>query len=566
MTYYDRTKAIWLKSYPDGVPAELSELSHSCLGDFFEHQMTASPDRPAHTCMGAKLTYAEWERQSRAIAGWLHSLGLQKDDPIAVMLPNILQMPAAIAGILRAGFILTCINPTYTPREIANQLNDSGAKVVIVLENFAHSLQKILPDTKVEHICVTNMGDMFTGQLMGLKSFIVNAVVRHVKKMVPDWNLPRYVSYQQVLALGQDHPFTPHQRAVQDVAVLQYTGGTTGVPKAAMLSHGNVLSNADQAAHWLEAGLDKDKRPDQLTFICALPLFHIFSLTVNLMISTRIGGHNLLIPNPRDIPALVKELARNPVHIFGGLNTLFNALLNNERFRKLDFSQLLLTAGGGMKTQNAVANRWKTVTGTMIYECYGLSETSPIVSANRFDQDHFTGTIGMPISSTMVDIRDDKGKSLKVGEVGEICVAGPQVMLGYWQNDAETDNIMTKDGYLKTGDVGFMDHEGLITIVDRAKDMIIVSGFNVYPNEIEEIVSGLDGVLECAAIGVPNEEGHEDVKLFIVKSDPKLSEDMVREHCKKLLTNYKRPKIISFADDLPKSNVGKVLRRKLRDR
>lgn len=565
MTYYDRSKAIWLQSYPDDVPAELGPLAHPSLGAFFEDQMQSLPQRSAHTCMGAAISYQEWEQTSRALGAWLQSLGLQKGAPVAVMLPNILQMPIAIAAILRAGYVLTCINPIYTPREIKNQLNDSGTETVIVLENFAHALEKVLPDTHVKHILVTRMGDMFSGQAFGLKSSLVNFVVRHVKKMVPRWSLPGHISFQDALKVGNAYDFKPFARGHDDLAVLQYTGGTTGVPKAAMLSHGNILANADQAALWIKSGLKGKKQPEQLTFLCALPLFHIFSLTVNLMISTRIGGHNLLIPNPRDIPNLVKELAQNKVHIFGGLNTLFNGLMNNENFKKLDFSDLLVTASGGMKTQTAVANRWKTITGTTIFECYGLSETSPVVSGNRFDRAHFTGTIGMPVSSTMVDIRNDKGQSLKAGDVGEICIAGPQVMMGYWNNDDETQKVMTKDGYFKTGDVGFMDHEGLITIVDRAKDMILVSGFNVYPNEIEDVVSALDDVLECAAIGVTNQQGDEDVKLFVVKANPDLTEQAIRDHCKAQLTNYKRPKFIQFADDLPKTNVGKVLRRALRE-
>lgn len=561
----DKKKHIWLNAYPEDVPAEIGPLQHSSIGAFFEDAFEKTATAPAHTCMGKSISYKEWDERSAAMASWLHSLGLQDGARVAIMLPNILQTPILIAAVLRAGFTLTCINPLYTPREVKNQLVDSGAEAIIILENFAHTLEKALSDTSIKHICITKMGDMFHGQALGLKSFIVNSVVKHIKKMVPDYSLPSAVSYIKALEIGAGRPYTAFKRGHGDIAVLQYTGGTTGVPKAAMISHANILSNAEQCAVWIDSGVKGKVMPEQLTFLCALPLFHIFSFTVNLMIATRIGGHNLLIPNPRDIPALVKDLSKHNVQIFGGLNTLFNALLNNDDFRKLDFSHDMITASGGMKTQTAVANRWRTITGSSIKECYGLTETSPVVCGNRYDLDEFTGTIGIPIPSTIVEIRSEKNKALKPGEIGEICISGPQVMLGYWNNPEETKKTMTKDGMLKTGDMGFMDKNGLITIVDRLKDMILVSGFNVYPNEIEDVVAMLDGVVECAAVGISNKDGNDDIKLFVVKNDELLTADDIRAHCKRELTNYKRPKFIVFHDDLPKTNVGKILRRELRN-
>lgn len=555
---------IWLDAYPKDVPAEIGPLQHASIGAFFENAFEENADARAHTCMGKSISYREWGETSDAIAGWLHSLGLQDGACVAIMLPNILQTPILIAAVLRAGFTLTCINPLYTPREVKNQLVDSGAETIVLLENFAHTLEQIVDETSIKHICITKMGDMYRGQSLGLKSFIVNSVVKHIKKMVPDYSLPSAVSYIKAIEIGSTQPYAPFVQDHNDIAVLQYTGGTTGVPKAAMISHANILSNAEQCALWIDSGVKGKVMPEQLTFLCALPLFHIFSFTVNLMIATRIGGHNLLIPNPRDIPALVKDLGKHKVQLFCGLNTLFNALLNNDAFRKLDFSHDMITASGGMKTQTVVANRWRTITGSSIKECYGLTETSPVVSGNRYDLDEFTGTIGMPIPSTIIEIRSAKGKTLKPGEIGEICIKGPQVMLGYWKTPEETAKVMTKDGMLKTGDMGFMDQNGLITIVDRLKDMILVSGFNVYPNEIEDVVTMLDGVGECAAVGISNEDGNDDIKLFVVKNNDLLVEDDIREHCKRELTNYKRPKFIVFHDELPKSNVGKILRRELR--
>lgn len=556
---------IWLDDYASDVPAEIDPIEHKNLGDFFETSFKAFPDRKAQTCMGTSISYREWEEYSRHFGAWLQSLGLEPGARVAVMLPNIIQTPIVIAAILRAGFVLSSINPLYTPREVKNQLNNSGAEAIIVLENFAANLEQVVADTSLKHVCVTTMGDMTDGQLFGMKSALVNFVVRRVKKMVPDWSLPNHVPYLDALLLGKQNQLKPSTRTQDDIALLQYTGGTTGVPKAAMITHLNVLSNIEQCGVWIQSGLKAKSAPENVTFICALPLFHIFALTVNLMIATRIGGHNLLIPNPRDIPSLIKDLKNNPVHVFGGLNTLYNALLNNKNFRKLDFSNLLITASGGMKTQTAVANRWKTITGSTILECYGLSETSPVVSGNRFDAENFSGTIGIPIPSTNVEIRSDDNKALPAGEIGEICISGPQVMAGYWNNPEETELVFTKDKMFKSGDMGFMDKSGYITIVDRLKDMILISGFNVYPNEIEDVVTLLDGVHECAAVGLANEHGQEDIKLFVVRKDEDLTEADIRMHCKEQLTNYKRPKYISFYDELPKSNVGKILRRELKN-
>lgn len=556
---------IWLDDYAADVPAEIGPIEHNNLGEFFETAFKMFPDRKAHTCMGTSITYQQWNDYSRHFGAWLQSLGLEPGARVAVMLPNIIQTPIVIAAIVRAGFVLSSINPLYTPREVKNQLNNSGAEAIIVLENFAANLEQVVADTSLKHVCVTTMGDMSDGQLFGIKSALVNFVVRRVKKMVPEWDLPNHVPYLDALLFGQQNALKPSPRTQDDIALLQYTGGTTGIPKAAMITHLNVLSNIEQCGVWIQSGLKAKSAPENVTFICALPLFHIFALTVNLMIATRIGGHNLLIPNPRDIPSLIKDLKNNPVHVFGGLNTLYNALLNNKNFRKLDFSNLLITASGGMKTQTAVANRWKTITDSTILECYGLSETSPVVSGNRFDAENFSGTIGIPIPSTNVEIRNDDNKKLPAGEIGEICISGPQVMAGYWNNPEETELVFTKDKMFKSGDMGFMDKSGYITIVDRLKDMILISGFNVYPNEIEDVVTLLDGVHECAAVGLANEHGQEDIKLFVVRKDEDLTEADIRIHCKEQLTNYKRPKYISFYDELPKSNVGKILRRELKN-
>jgi long-chain acyl-CoA synthetase len=550
---------MWLASYPPGVPETLPPLVHQSLGQLFEHSCTRYAERPAFTSMGRTLTFRALEAESRKIGAWLQAQGLQKGDRVAVMLPNILQNPVIVYGILRAGLVVVNVNPLYTPRELEYQLKDSGAKVLFVLENFAATAQQALPATDVRHVVVATMGDM-----LGLKGHIVNVVVRRVKKLVPAWSLPGHSRFSAVLSAGARQPLQPVGVGQQDLAFLQYTGGTTGVSKGAALTHGNLLSNKEQMAIWLETAFRNKPRPEQLQFLCALPLYHIFALTVNSLMGIATGSHNILIPNPRDIPAFVKELEKHTIHLFPGLNTLFNALMNNADFQKLDFSSLLLVFGGGMSVQRSVADRWLAMTGCGITEGYGLSETSPVATANRMDTTEFTGMIGLPLPSTDLSIRDDDGEEVEQGGVGEICIRGPQVMAGYWNRPDETAKVMTADGFFRTGDMGYMDRQGYTKIVDRKKDMILVSGFNVYPNEVEEVAAMHPGVLECAAIGVPCEHSGEAVKLFVVKKDPSLTEAELKAHCVANLTNYKRPRFIEFRDQLPKSNVGKILRRELR--
>lgn len=551
----------WLKSYPDGVPAEIGALPHDSIGALLESACREFASRPSYTCMGKTLTYAELLQLSDSVGSWLHARGLEKGDRVAIMMPNVLQYPAVMMGVLRAGFTVVNVNPLYTPRELEHQLKDSGAKAIFILENFANTLEEVVARTKVEHVVVTSMGDM----LGGLKGMIVNLVVRRVKKMVPAWSLPGHIPFKSVLSEGSSKPMSNVAVTADDVAFLQYTGGTTGVSKGATLSHGNVLANVAQNDSWLEVVFNNRAAPEQLVYICALPLYHIFALTVNAVIGASKGGHNILIPNPRDIPAFVKELQKYEFHVFPGLNTLFNALLNNEDFRKLNFKPLMLTLGGGMAVQQPVAEAWQKLTGCAIFEGYGLSETSPVATTNRFDGTEFSGTIGLPIPSTDIAIRDDDGKNVPIGEVGEICIRGPQVMQGYWNRPDETAKVMTADGFFRSGDMGFMDKEGYVKIVDRKKDMILVSGFNVYPNEIEEVAVAHPGILEAAAIGVSDEKSGEAVKLFIVRNDDAVSEKTVKDWCAEGLTNYKRPKHVEFRDELPKTNVGKILRRELRD-
>ena len=550
----------WLKTYPQGIAAAISDLTDKSIGDMLVSASKAYADRPAFTCMDKTLSFAEVEEASRHFAAWLQSLGLKPEARIALMMPNILQYPIAMMGALRAGFIVVNVNPLYTPRELEHQLKDSGAEAIVILENFAHTLQAVIGRTKVKHVVVASMGEM----LGALKGAIVNFVVRRVRKLVPSWSLPGHVSFKAALTAGRGKTFRPADVSHSDVAFLQYTGGTTGVAKGAVLTHGNVLSNVAQNAIWVETAFLDKKRPDRLTYVCALPLYHIYALTVNALMGMQQGAHNILIPNPRDLPALVAELKKHPFNVFPGLNTLFNALLNNEEFRKLDFSALALTFGGGMAVQKPVADRWKELTGCVIAEGYGLSETSPVATANLFGGSEFTGTIGLPIPSTEIAIRDDDGKDVPLGEVGEICIRGPQVMQGYWHRPEETAKVFTRDGFFKSGDMGFMDERGYVKIVDRKKDMILVSGFNVYPNEIEEVVAQHPGVLEVAAVGVPDEHSGEAPKLFIVKKDPNLTSEQILDYCKQNLTGYKRPRYIEFRTELPKTNVGKILRRELR--
>ena len=551
----------WLKSYPKNVPAEIGALPYSSIGDFLVAACKQFSAQPAFTCMDKSISYADVERLSAAFGAYLQSKGLQKGARVALMMPNVLQYPVAMMAVLRAGYIVVNINPLYTPRELEHQLKDSGAQAIVILENFANTLQAVIARTAVKHVVVATMGDM----LGGLKGTIVNFVVRRVKKMVPAWSLPDHVKFNAALKAGASAGFKPAKVAADDVAFLQYTGGTTGVSKGATLLHSNVLANVVQNAQWMEDAYTIKPKPAHPNFICALPLYHIFALTVNALMGMQQGARNVLIPNPRDIPGFVKELAKYPVHIFPGLNTLFNALLNNEDFRKLDFKPLVLTLGGGMAVQKGVAERWKALTGCPVTEGYGLSETSPVATANKFTAGDFTGTIGLPLPSTEIAIRDDDGNNLPLGEVGEICIRGPQVMAGYWNRPDETAKVMTKDGYFKSGDMGFMDERGYTKIVDRKKDMILVSGFNVYPNELEEVVAMHPGVLEVAAIGVPDEHSGEVPKLFVVKKDPALTAEALIAFCRENLTGYKRPKYIEFRTELPKTPVGKILRRALRE-
>ncbi|TWI32668.1 long-chain fatty acid--CoA ligase [Mesorhizobium tianshanense] len=550
----------WLKSYPKVVPAEIGAPRFGSIGDLLTDVCKQYASRPAFTCMGKTITYAEVERLSAAFGAYLQSKGLQKGARVALMMPNVLQYPVAMMAVLRAGYIVVNVNPLYTPRELEHQLKDSGAQAIVILENFASTLQAVIASTAVKHVVVAAMGDM----LGGLKGTIVNFVVRRVKKMVPAWSLPGHIKFNAALQAGASVSFKPVKVAADDVAFLQYTGGTTGISKGAVLLHSNVLANVAQNALWIEDAFTIKPRPAHLNFICALPLYHIFALTVNALMGMQMGGQNILIPNPRDIPGFVKEFGKYPVHIFPGLNTLFNALLNNEDFRKLDFRPLILTLAGGMAVHKGVAERWKALTGCPITEGYGLSETSPVATANKFSDGNFTGTIGLPLPSTKIAIRDDDGNDLPLGEVGEICIRGPQVMAGYWNRPDETARVMTKDGFFKSGDMGFMDERGYTKIVDRKKDMILVSGFNVYPNELEEIVALHPGVLEVAAIGVPDEHSGEVPKLFVVKKDPSLTAEVLTVYCRENLTGYKRPKYIEFRTELPKTPVGKILRRALR--
>ncbi|WP_406873555.1 long-chain-fatty-acid--CoA ligase [Aminobacter sp. P9b] len=549
----------WLKSYPANMAAEIAPLAYQSIGDLLTAACQTYAGRPAFSCMGKSLTYGELDRMSTAFAAWLQSKGLAKGARVAIMMPNVLQYPVAMMAVLRAGYTVVNVNPLYTPRELEHQLKDSGAEAIIILENFATTLQAVVAKTGVKHVVVASMGEM-----LGLKGVLVNLVVRRVKKLVPAWSLPGHVTFMAALKEGSGKSLKPVAVAPDDIAFLQYTGGTTGVSKGAMLIHTNVLANVAQLALWVEDAYTVRPKPPHLTFVCALPLYHIFALTVNALMGMQQGALNVLIPNPRDIPGFVKELGKFNFNIFPGLNTLFNALTNNEDFRKLDFSGLILSLGGGMAVQRPVAERWKKATGNHITEGYGLSETSPVATANKCSSPDFTGTIGLPLPSTDIAIRDEDGNDMPLGEVGEICIKGPQVMAGYWNRPDETAKVMTPDGYFKSGDMGFMDEAGFTKIVDRKKDMILVSGFNVYPNELEDVVAQHPGVLEVAAIGVPDEHSGEVPKLFVVRKDPDLTVETLIAYCRENLTGYKRPKYIEFRTELPKTNVGKILRRELR--
>ncbi|AYM78727.1 long-chain fatty acid--CoA ligase [Janthinobacterium agaricidamnosum] len=552
---------IWLKSYPDSVPAEIDCTQYRSVTHLLEESFQKYADRNAFVCMDKFLTYRELDQLSLQMGAWLQSKGLQRGARVAIMLPNVLQYPVAMAAILRAGYTVVNVNPLYTPRELQHQLVDSGSEAIIVLENFATTVEQVLPHTQVKHVIVATMGDL----LGGLKGTIVNFVVRKIKKMVPAFSLPNAISFNKMLAEGARLSLTPVQQGHDDIVFLQYTGGTTGVSKGAMLLHRNVIANVLQNEAWMAPVMTKEMRATSMGFMCALPLYHIYSLTVSALMGMRVGGLNVLIPNPRDIPGFVKELSKHKIVVFPAVNTLYNALLNNADFAKLDFSSYKVCNGGGMALQRNVAERWLKLTGCPLIEGYGMSETSPVVTGNRVDITEFTGTIGLPFPSTEVAILNDDGVEVPLGEPGEIAVRGPQVMAGYWQRPDETAKSMTADGYFKTGDVGVMDERGYVKIVDRKKDMIIVSGFNVYPNEVEDVVASCPGVLECACIGVPDANAGEAVKVFVVRKDPNLTVEQIREHCKHELTAYKKPKYIEFRDELPKTNVGKILRRQLRD-
>ena len=556
------TQKPWLSAYPEGVPAEIDTTAYSSLVDLMQESFRQYGDRTAFSFLGRGLTYKELDRLSQVFAAYLQSLGLVFGDRVAIMLPNVLQYPIVVAAVLRAGFVVVNINPLYTARELELQLKDSEAKAIVVLENFGATLQECLARTPVKHVVLCAMGD----QLGWLKGTLVNHVVRKIKKMVPSFELPMAVRFNDALTQGERCTLTLPTIHGDDLAVLQYTGGTTGVAKGAELLHRNVVANMLQASEWCGPALKRIPANEIPTFICALPLYHIFAFNVNLMSCMRMGGCSVLIPNPRDLPAVIKELTKHRFHIFPAVNTLFNALANHPDFNKVDWSHLVVSLGGGMAVQGPVAKLWLEKTGCPICEAYGLSETSPAASSNPVTSKVFTGAIGVPLPSTEMKIIDDEGNEVLVGMPGEIAIRGPQVMAGYWQRPDETARVMTPDGFFKSGDVGVMDERGFFRIVDRKKDMILVSGFNVYPNEVEEVVAGMPGVMECAVIGIPDERSGEAVKLVVVKKDPALTEAQLLEYCRHNLTGYKMPRVVEFRTELPKTPVGKVLRRELRDK
>jgi len=552
----------WLSSYPDGVPHQVDGAQFESLNDLFAQSFNQYGSRLAFECMGKKITYKELDELSWQFAAYLQSQGLRQGDRIALMMPNLLQYPIALLGSLRAGCVVVNVNPMYTARELAYQLNDSGADALVILENFAHVFQSIQDQVRVKHVLVTSVGE-----LMGLKGHLINLIVRHVKKAVPTWSLQGVFNFKEALQKGKNTKasFKPASIKGDDIAFLQYTGGTTGVAKGAVLLHRNILANIAQIDAWLEPGL-RGLRIEQLVFVCALPMYHIFALTACCLFGLKAGALNVLVTNPRDIAGFVKLLnGLKEFHIFPAVNTLFNALMNHPKFSSIDFSSLLVSIGGGMAVQKSVADRWQQLTGKPIAEGYGLSETSPVVCCNTPLIDGFTGTIGLPLPGTDILILDNEERTVAIGEPGEICIKGPQLMSGYWKRDAETKQSMTAQGFFKTGDIAYMTADGYVKIIDRKKDTIVVSGFNVYPNEIEEVLTMMPEVLECAAVGVKDGAAGEAVKVFIVKKDLALTENQVLEYCKTQLTNYKRPKFIEFRTELPKSTVGKILRRELRD-
>jgi long-chain acyl-CoA synthetase len=552
---------LWLRHYPPGVPSEIDVARYPSLTTMFEESFRTYASREACACMGKSLTYADVEESSRALAAWLQNRGLKRGARVAIMMPNVLQYPVAIAAILRAGCTVVNVNPLYKPRELEFQLADAGAEAIIVLENFASVLQQALPNLQVKHVVIASLGDM----LGTVKGTIVNAVVRYVKKMVPAYSIPDATKFNDAVAAGRTMVLGVSASEPDDIAFLQYTGGTTGVAKGAMLLHRNLVANMLQVEAWSQPMVDIPPRVGHMIFVTALPLYHIFALTACFLFGMRIGGMCLLIPNPRDIPGLVKELSHYKVSIFPAVNTLYNALLNNPNFGKIDWSMLKCTIGGGMAVQKPVADAWVKATGKPIIEGYGLSETSPVLTCNRGDISEWTGTIGLPVPSTEISIRDDDERELPIGEQGEICARGPQVMAGYWKRPDETAKAMTKDGFFRTGDIGVMDEQGRVRIVDRKKDMISVSGFKVFPNEVEEVAMSHGGLLECAVVGVPDKHSGEVGKLFAVRKRPDVTAEDLRAFLAARLASYKMPKQIEFRDELPKTNVGKILRRALRD-
>jgi long-chain acyl-CoA synthetase len=550
----------WLSHYPAGVPADINTDLYPSLVQLVDHALSTHADKHAYVFMGKRFTFAQIDGWSRAMAAYLQSLGLTTGDRVAVMLPNVPQYPVAVAGILRAGFVVVNVNPLYTPRELEHQLKDSGAKAIIILENFAATLQQVLDKVPTKHVVLGAMGD-----LLGLvKGALVNYVVRNKRKLVPPFSLPQAVGFKQALQQGSTRAVKPAVVGPDDVAVLQYTGGTTGVSKGAVLLHRNLVANLLQAEAWYQPALKKIPEGEQIVTVCALPLYHIFAFNANMLLAMHMGGCNILIPNARDIPALLKALSNERFHSFPAVNTLFNAIANHADFGTVSWSSLKISVGGGMAVQSGTAKLWLEKTGCPIIEAYGLSETSPGATCNPVNADGWTGSIGVPMPNTEITLLDDDGQVVPTGEPGEICIRGPQVMAGYWQRPDETAKVMTADGFFRSGDIGVMDARGYFKIVDRKKDMILVSGFNVYPNEIEDVLSQHPGVLEAAAIGVPDEQSGEAVKVVVVKRDPALTEDSVRQWCENQLTGYKRPRVVEFRTELPKTPVGKILRRELR--
>ena len=551
----------WLAAYPQGVPADIDPTQYASLVALMDEAFRQYADRVAYSFMGKDISFAQTDALSRAFAAYLQGQGLVKGDRVAIMMPNVPQYPVVVAAVLRAGFVVVNVNPLYTPRELEHQLKDSGSKAIVIIENFATTLQSCIANTPVKHVVLCAMGD----QLGFLKGMLVNYVVRNVKKLVPEYSLPGAVRFNDAIAKGQRGTFKPVDIKPDDIALLQYTGGTTGVSKGAVLLHRNVIANVLQAEAWNEPVMKSLPAGEQPTSICALPLYHIFAFTVNMMLGMRTGGKVILIPNPRDLPAVLKELSKHTFHSFPAVNTLFNGLANHPDFNTVNWSNLKVSVGGGMAVTSNVAKLWLDKTGCPICEGYGLSETSPSASCNPTTSTEFTGTIGVPLPGTWMKLLDDDGHEVTTpGQPGEIAIKGPQVMAGYWQRPDETAKVMTADGYFKSGDVGVVDERGFFKIVDRKKDMILVSGFNVYPNEVEEVASACPGVLECAAIGVPDDKTGEAVKLVVVRKDPALTAEQIQAYCRDNMTGYKQPRVVEFRDELPKTPVGKILRRELR--